>query len=128
LTVGWMCSVCSPKGTSRRQDFQQSRCEFRALAGIFVFEKDERLFPGFILNALAPGTKILVAVVRPAQAEIAPVRGGNERNAQFASGIGNSKGGVAFPESSKNFFVDPGLVPDLQRGLPIFGQQIEEST
>src|SRR5438105_5174005 len=91
-----------------------------------MLEKDEGFLPGLILDALDPGAEVLITVVLTAQTKVAPGRGGHEGNAQLGVGIVNAKGGVVLPENGIDLVVEPGLVPELQRGLPIAGQQAEK--
>src|SRR5262249_19719231 len=105
-------------GVSLRLCQLQKPCsELRALAGVFVFEEDERVLPRLLPDSLKPIAKVVVTIFRAAQAKISPVCGSHKRNGEFVIRIGEAKRGVVLSEKVEHFIVEPRLVSELEGGL-----------
>src|SRR5206468_2648026 len=64
--------------------------ELRPLALVLVLEEHERLFPRLLAHALRPGGELGITVIRTAQPQIAPRRGGDLRRLAFL-GVGQAQ-------------------------------------
>src|SRR6516225_8968985 len=98
---------------------QKATCELWTFAGLFVLEKDEGFLPGLIPDLPDPVAEVRVTVIGTTQADVAPLGRGFERNSQLVVCIRQTKTDVVLPQKGKDLVVEPRLVPELQRRLPI---------
>src|SRR5207302_2983959 len=70
---------------------QKSLGHLRPFAFLLVLEKDERVLPVFLAHALRPRLQLRIAIVRPSQSQITPIRCRYERNLKIIFRFGDAK-------------------------------------
>src|SRR5437899_7830325 len=87
---------------SRAHKLQKPARELWTFAGLFVLEKHKGFLPGLIADPLGPIAEVGVTVIRTAQADVAPLRGGNKGDTQFVVSIGAAKGDIVLPDQGED--------------------------
>src|SRR5437764_340306 len=70
---------------------QETRSQLGAFAFVFMLEEEEGVAPRLLLELLRPVAEVAVVVLGAAQAEIAPIGRGDERDFQLIVRFGDAQ-------------------------------------
>lgn len=109
------------------REFYEAGGEFGAGAGVFVHEEDVGVGPGLPADLLDPGGELFVGVLAAAEAEVAPLGGGDDVGEGAVVAVVDAEGAGVLAEEGEGFVVEPAGVAEFEgdRGrVPERGEEL----
>src|SRR5437867_4585204 len=110
-------------GTGLVRQLEKPSGHLRPFAFLLVLEKDEGILPVLLTHALHPRLQLYIAIVRPPQSQIAPIRRRYERNLKIVFRFGYAQRRPMIAQQAENLVVEPRLMAELECRRAVWRQQ-----